>query len=172
MIVGVNLSFCRAGEGLEIWVEWVPGKDTFAEGFEPVTGGMATGHGLVGGTLKDISAEFHPTVAGPAGCMVSSAADLTRFFNLLHSGAIISAGSLKKMRSTYVHSLGGGNGYGLGLVVSQVDGETFYAHDGGVPGFSSSLIYWQAKNASVAVLLNAQEAKAGALVSGALKALP
>ena len=147
-------------------------KDTFAEGYETITGGMVKGYGLAGGkTLKEVTNDIHPTVPGPAGCMVSTVADLTLFFNLLHTGAIISKASLEKMRRTYNHKLDDNASYGLGLVISQSGGETFYCHDGGIDGFSSSTCYWDSRGTSVSVLFNASEASSGALISDAFKAL-
>lgn len=147
-------------------------KDTFAEGFETVTGGMVKGYGLAGGTtLKDVTNDLHPSVAGPAGCMVSTVSDLTLFFNKLHGGSILSAASLKKMQSTYKFKIDPANSYGLGLLISESGGQTFYCHDGSVDGFNSMACYWDGVGASVAVLFNATEAKAGSFLSEIFKAL-
>ena len=147
-------------------------KDTFVAGFEAVTGGMVKGYGLAGGkTLEDVTAEIHPSVVGPAGCMVSTVADLTRFFNLLQGGSILSAASLKKMQSTYKYKIDTSNSYGLGILISESGGQTFYCHNGSIDGFSSITCYWDSVGASVSVLFNATEAKAGAFISEAFKAL-
>lgn len=147
-------------------------KDTFAEGFETITGGMVKGYGLAGGAaLKDVTNHIHPTVPGAAGCMVSTVADLTRFFNLLNEGSIISKASLKKMRETYKVTISAGNSYGLGLAISESGGQTFYCHDGSIDGFSSFACYWTGVGGSVAILFNATEAKSGANISEAFKAL-
>jgi D-alanyl-D-alanine carboxypeptidase len=74
---------------------------------------------------------------GPAASLISTVADLNRFFGMLLSGKIVNQTSLSQMqRSTPVISFEGKTiDYGLGLHRMQVPGlGTFWGHDGSVWG--------------------------------------
>ena len=75
------------------------------------------------------------------------------------------------MRSTYKYKIDATNSYGLGLLISESGGQTFYCHDGSIDGFSSFACYWDSMDTSGAVLFNATEAKSGAFISEVFKAL-
>ena len=74
---------------------------------------------------------------GPAASLISTVADLNRFFGMLLSGKIVNQTSLAQMqRTTPVISFEGKTiDYGLGLHRMQVPGRgTFWGHDGSVWG--------------------------------------
>jgi D-alanyl-D-alanine carboxypeptidase len=74
---------------------------------------------------------------GPAASLISTVADLNRFFGLLLSGEIVNASSLAQMQRTVpVSSFEGKKiDYGLGLHKVEVPGHgTFWGHDGTVWG--------------------------------------
>ena len=74
---------------------------------------------------------------GPAASLISTVADLNRFFGLLLAGEIVSPSSLAQMQRTVpVISLEGKTiDYGLGLHTMEVPGHgTFWGHDGTVWG--------------------------------------
>jgi D-alanyl-D-alanine carboxypeptidase len=74
---------------------------------------------------------------GPAASLISTVADLNRFYGLLLAGAIVNGSSLAQMQRTVpVISLEGKQiDYGLGLHKMEVPGHgTFWGHDGTVWG--------------------------------------
>lgn len=74
---------------------------------------------------------------GPAASLISTVADLNRFFGRLLSGEIVDRSSLAQMQRTVpVISLEGKTiTYGLGLHKMEVSGHgTFWGHDGSVWG--------------------------------------
>lgn len=74
---------------------------------------------------------------GPAASLISTVADLNRFFGLLLAGEIVNASSLEQMQHTVaVISFEGKNiEYGLGLPRMEMAGHgTFWGHDGSVWG--------------------------------------
>ena len=99
--------------------------------------------------------------------MVSTAADLRKFFSLLHGGSILSAASLKKMREQYNEPVptsfapmyeglpataSGSQGLGLGIIENE--GETEYAHGGSLTGFQGYVSYDTGSVVYAAALIN------------------
>ncbi|MER5325933.1 serine hydrolase domain-containing protein [Streptosporangium roseum] len=80
---------------------------------------------------------FDMSFAGPAGSLVSTVADLNRFFGLLFAGEIVSPSSLAEMRRTVrvISQEGKIIDYGLGLYPMEMPGGgTFWGHGGTVWG--------------------------------------
>ncbi len=73
---------------------------------------------------------------GPAASLISTVADLNRFFGMLLAGKIVNQTSLTQMQRTVpVTSFEGKTiDYGLGLHRMKVPGGTFWGHDGSVWG--------------------------------------
>ncbi|MER5783146.1 serine hydrolase domain-containing protein [Streptomyces mobaraensis] len=74
---------------------------------------------------------------GPAGALISTVADLNRFYGLLLAGEIVSPSSLAEMRRTVpvVSQEGRTIAYGLGLHPMETPGQdTFWGHGGTVWG--------------------------------------
>ncbi|RMI28771.1 serine hydrolase domain-containing protein [Streptomyces triticirhizae] len=80
---------------------------------------------------------FDMSWVGPAAALVSTVADLNRFFALLTAGEIVAPSSLEQMRRTVpvVSQEGGLIDYGLGLHPTEAPGrDTFWGHGGTVWG--------------------------------------
>ncbi|MEU9701140.1 serine hydrolase domain-containing protein [Streptomyces sp. NPDC047981] len=80
---------------------------------------------------------FDMSWAGLAGSLISTVADLNRFYGLLLAGEIVSPSSLAQMRRTVpvVTQDGKTNDYGLGLYPMEAPGQaTFWGHGGTVWG--------------------------------------
>jgi D-alanyl-D-alanine carboxypeptidase len=77
---------------------------------------------------------------GPAGAIVSSTGDWSRFYTALMSGKLLPAAALAQMRTTVpiLPNQPDGPGYGLGIQTSKTPCGTFWGHDGGVPGYLST----------------------------------
>jgi D-alanyl-D-alanine carboxypeptidase len=90
------------------------------------------------GPLVDATA-FEPSLAGASGAMVSTPADLNRFWQELFSGRLLPGRMLAEMTTTVPAPVGGlggsGAAYGLGLMrVPLSCGGYVWGHDGGLIG--------------------------------------
>ncbi|QNA76638.1 beta-lactamase family protein [Streptomyces sp. So13.3] len=89
--------------------------------------------------LYDVT-EFNPSLAGSAGEMISTTADLNRFFSALLRGRLLPAHQLDEMLTTV--STGPDTPdlrYGLAMMSVRLPcGVTVWGHDGGIFGSSSS----------------------------------
>ncbi|WP_432491076.1 serine hydrolase domain-containing protein [Kineococcus gypseus] len=96
----------------------------------------AHGYARVGGQVVNVT-RLNPSVAGAAGELVSTTADLDRFFDALLDGRLLPPELLAEMKRTTAVS----PAYGLGLVVAPLVCGTstgvLYGHDGGIPGYLS-----------------------------------
>ncbi|MFI6168752.1 serine hydrolase domain-containing protein [Nocardia sp. NPDC051052] len=110
----------------------VPGDGTSIPGDHP-RGYLAQGNsGLV-----DLS-EVNPSVAGSAGGMISSAADLNEFLAALVNGDLLRPAELQEMMSTRPTGNSYHDAYGLGLQSTPLPcGGLYWGHDGGFPGFQT-----------------------------------
>jgi D-alanyl-D-alanine carboxypeptidase len=76
-----------------------------------------------------------PSKEFAAGDLISTTADLNRFFDALLSGKLTSQRSLAAMRDV-VNSTLPGQRYGLGLMETRLPcGKSVWGHDGGMAGF-------------------------------------
>ena len=87
------------------------------------------------------------TLAG-AGNLYSSAGDLIRWTEALHSGKVLSSASLTEMTTTFL------DGYGYGLEIDSQYGALDISHNGTVDGFFSCLDYIPQTKTTVVVLSN------------------
>jgi len=110
---------------------WLPGTSTrlpdpHAHGYLPdLSGGQAP--------PLDVT-ELNPSSGWAAGEVISTAADLDRFFAALLSGRMLPPAQLQEMTTLAPHA----RDYGLGLRQRTLPcGTTVYGHDGDAPGFST-----------------------------------
>ncbi|WP_079127110.1 serine hydrolase domain-containing protein [Streptomyces sp. TP-A0874] len=81
--------------------------------------------------------ELSPTIAGPAGEIISTAGDLNRFYRALLRGELLPEPQQRELLTT-VPTGQGSMRYGLGLSVERLScGVTVYGHGGGIHGSSS-----------------------------------
>lgn len=109
-------------------------RDTFSPGDSPFLGGPhAHGYMPVDGQLVDVT-ELNPTVAGAAGGLVSTPADLDRFLTALTGGKLLAPAQFAEMRQTLPDSYG----YGLGFMATTLPcGIVVWGHEGGINGYNS-----------------------------------
>ncbi|MFD8426589.1 serine hydrolase domain-containing protein [Streptomyces coelicoflavus] len=82
---------------------------------------------------------LNPSLAGSAGEMISSSADLNRFYSALLRGRLLPAKQLAEMTTTVPARPG--TAYGLGLIKRRLDcGVTVWGHSGGIHGSSSEAV--------------------------------
>ncbi|MBP5939604.1 serine hydrolase domain-containing protein [Streptomyces acidiscabies] len=102
------------------------------------------------GPTYDVT-ELNPSIAGSAGEMISTSADLTRFYSALLQGKLLPPAQLKEMKTVHPAS-----GYGLGIGGGTLScGVTVWGHDGGIHGSSSVALTTADGKHAVAFNLNA-----------------
>ncbi|MFY1676894.1 serine hydrolase domain-containing protein [Streptomyces sp. WMMC905] len=104
------------------------------------------------GRTHDVT-RLNPSIAGAAGEMISSSADLNRFYSALLGGRILPAEQLARMKS--VIEVRDGLGYGLGLTRTELScGVVVWGHGGGVHGSVSQAVTTEDGKHSLAYNLN------------------
>jgi len=88
------------------------------------------------------------SVPWAAGSIYSTTADLLRWERGLFGGKILNEASLTAMTTP------GKRNYGMGVEVSQIDGDRVVTHGGGIEGFNTYLSYVPARKITVVVLSN------------------
>ncbi|WP_370677220.1 serine hydrolase domain-containing protein [Pleomorphomonas sp. PLEO] len=120
---------------------------------------LAPGRGSAGVAplVTAIEKPMDPSWAGAAGPIVSTAADMTRFWAALLGGRLLPERTVREMARTLYPMYDPGTYYGLGLMVFDVaDGARslrWIGHAGGTPGASAVVAYSPADKAIVAVAL-------------------
>jgi D-alanyl-D-alanine carboxypeptidase len=105
------------------------------------------------GPTYDVT-ELNPRLAYGSGQMVSSSADLNRFYSALLGGRLLPPEQLKEMKTT-VPSSRDTSRYGLGLVDRKLScGVHVWGHDGGISGSNSDAVTTKDGRHSLAVNFN------------------
>ncbi|WP_010473878.1 serine hydrolase domain-containing protein [Streptomyces sudanensis] len=88
--------------------------------------------------IHDVT-ELNPSLAGSAGEMISSNADLQRFLRALLTGRLLPREQVREMTTTVpIDSVEPGAAYGLGLISRKLScGTTVWGHTGGIHGSAS-----------------------------------
>ncbi|MDT7796862.1 MAG: D-alanyl-D-alanine carboxypeptidase [Actinomycetota bacterium] len=114
-------------------------RDTYlpSRGDEKLPAPHAVGYVPIGGKLVDFS-DYDATIAWAAGGLVSTPADLDRFYGALLGGKLLRPAELAEMRRTVPADLGvPGARYGLGLGSIPLSCGEFWGHEGGIIGFTN-----------------------------------
>ncbi|MDX1762409.1 MAG: serine hydrolase domain-containing protein, partial [Christiangramia sp.] len=97
-----------------------------------------------------------------AGAMISTPADLNRFFTALFEGKVVKPASLEKMKEIKGE-------FGLGLYEIPLDEHVFYGHTGGIDGYNSVVGFLPGQGISIAFSFNARDMAPHAILTGAAK---
>lgn len=114
---------------------WPAGlRDTYLAGAFPYLQHPAMrGYETTGGSgLTDLTA-YNMTVSWTTGAIVSTAADVNRFYKALLTGELLPAAQLRQMQQTVPAFPG--FGYGLGLAGAELCGQQIWGHVGGAAGY-------------------------------------
>lgn len=96
-----------------------------------------TGYATVDGNVTD-QTRIEPSMPWTSGALVSTGADLNRFFTALLAGQVVPQTQLRQMLDGVDMGNGDGMSYGLGIGYSQLPcGAQFVGNVGGVPGFTA-----------------------------------
>jgi D-alanyl-D-alanine carboxypeptidase len=133
--------------------------DTFVAGSEDWRGGLVSGsfdtdNDGVTDSVGDGPWPSLETSEGPAGAIVSTAADVARFARALFEGDLLGPASLATMTEVGPHHLRH-YGYGLGVEIFKPNYETtVWGHGGSLPGYRSSMWYLPSDGTVIVVLTN------------------
>jgi len=94
-----------------------------------------------------LAPETDMSIPGGAGALVSTPADLDRFFEALFGGKLVAASSLATMQTLR-------DGYGRALFATAVGPQKSYGHNGSIDGFHSAAGYFPDGQLAVAVCSN------------------
>ncbi|WP_370961399.1 serine hydrolase domain-containing protein [Amycolatopsis sp. cg9] len=114
-------------------------RDTYLprRGDEELPAPHAVGYVPIGGEPADFS-DYETTMAWAAGGLVSTPADLDRFYGALFGGQLLRPAQLAEMRRTVPAELGvPGARYGLGVGRIPLSCGEFWGHEGGILGFTN-----------------------------------
>jgi D-alanyl-D-alanine carboxypeptidase len=121
------------------------------------------------GSAEDFTALLPPiafrTAAGPAGAILTTAAELAAFTRALVNGALHSKATAAEMRRWVPRP--DGNQHGLGVLRIELDGTELIGHRGNAAGYSAAAWHAPEKDITVVVLTN-EHARSVAPVVGAL----
>lgn len=106
------------------------------------------------GKPVDVTA-WSPSWAWAAGALVSTAADLARFYGALLGGEVLQPAQLQEMKTTVaIPGAPSGFAYGLGLGADLSDCGRAFGHTGGVPGYTSIAYSSEDGSHQAVVLIN------------------
>ncbi|HYM86494.1 MAG TPA: serine hydrolase, partial [Pseudoxanthomonas sp.] len=125
--------------------------------------GHVTGYARVGEQWA-LAQYLSMTQPHAAGALVSTLDDLNKWNRALHRGKVLKADSYRAMTTPTGKAVD--SGYGYGITAGTLRGEPVLQHGGGIPGFSSYLLYLPASDTTVAVLYNADSGGPGMLGTG------
>jgi D-alanyl-D-alanine carboxypeptidase len=119
---------------LGLWDTYFPGTSPYIRG--PHMAGYVM---AADGSLRDLTV-FSPTSGWAAGEMISTAADVNRFYRALLTGRLLNRALLAQMQTTVVVVPGQPDaaGWGLGILWLATPCGRVWGHTGGVVGYSTS----------------------------------
>jgi D-alanyl-D-alanine carboxypeptidase len=113
--------------------------------------GMASGYGADASGTRP-ARYLSMTQPHAAGALVSTVDDLHRWNRALHGGGFLSPALYQKMVTP--EGVAMKEAYGFGIIRKTLHGAQRLSHGGGIPGFSSLLLYLPEQEISVVVLQN------------------
>lgn len=143
----------RVFEPLELRRTSLPSAPTLAAPY--ARGYLPPGNGLVAtprGRPADVTA-WSPSWAWAAGALVSTAADLGRFYSALLGGELLAPAQLSALKTTVPVS-GGPDQYGLGLMHTPLTCARAWGHGGAVPGYTALAFSSEDASHQAIVLVN------------------
>ncbi|NUQ75082.1 MAG: beta-lactamase family protein [Polyangiaceae bacterium] len=137
----------------------------------------ARGYVAMNGEMLDTT-DVDPSMAGASGghALISTAADLARFFERLQAGALFDRSETLAAMLAFQPAVDdgdvGGNliGYGLGVMQLDMDGEKILGHLGGTAGYQGFMLYLPSTERYVSGFINVM-GDPGALITPAVSRL-
>lgn len=126
--------------------------------------GRAAGHQYRDGALRSVGRIDHGWSSGAAS-FCSTAGDLVRWAEALHSGRVASGAAYQEMLRPGRLNAGFSTRFGAGVMLDSLGGHPALRHGGSLPGFRSELVYYPDDSLAIAVLLNSNGPQSPAAVA-------
>lgn len=127
--------------------------ESFAHSSNKVKTGMAEGYDFRNGSFY--TPEFvHPRQPFAAGNLVSTTADLRKWYRGLFSGKLIKPGTLEKALSHYTLNDSTKTAYGYGWFLDTIQGLQLVSHGSTYPGYTAEVWYFPKTQVLVTALSN------------------
>jgi len=117
---------------------------------------LAHGYSKDGEQYRE-SRRVHMSVAGAAGGLVGSVADMAKWAQALHHGKVLSPALYKEMTSPARLTTGKTETYGMGFRLRQIRGRAAFVHGGAGKGIDTDSVYIPADDIFVAVFSNTDD---------------
>lgn len=116
---------------------------------------MAVGYRVVGSNAVP-APRFHgwENAAVADGGIVSNAADVLHWDQALFGGKLISSSDLVEMTTPGTLADGSSTGYGYGIAIEHLHGETVMSHNGGMLGYSAYNAFYPKTRQAIVILEN------------------
>lgn len=108
-------------------------------------------------TLEDGKFVFNPKMEWCGGGFLSTSADLAKWAHVYFSGSVIDGDYVDLLANDAVdcgRMLGRNSKYGLGVIVRESNLGQSLGHDGGFPGYTSTMCYYQDKKIAASLMVN------------------
>ncbi|QRO01871.1 beta-lactamase family protein [Archangium violaceum] len=138
-------------------------KNTGLDGLEPLPALTVRGYirpSPESTTWMDYTDVLHPSAAGSAGALASTADEVSAFYQALLGGSLLPPQQREEMRQWVSLQSPEYPAYGLALAKLPTPAGELHCHDGNIPGFSALAGYLPERKAAVAVLINKEDANA------------
>lgn len=149
-------------------------RSTFFATEPPIPPPYAHGYLFTGGPPVDVT-ELHPSYAGAAGAVVSTARDTARFYRALFTGRLVRPDLVAAMQTLTTpgayETPPGFVGYGLGLFGVQTRCGTRWGHEGGIAGYVTSAFSTKRARRQFVIFTNAYTEEGTVGDEAALRAL-
>lgn len=97
---------------------------------------------------------FHMSIPNAAGALISTANDMAKWQEALHTGQVLQRRMYQQMISPMTLTDGEVSDYGFGLGISEIQGVRSYEHSGGIPGYATYALYVPEARVNVVVYTN------------------
>jgi len=130
---------------------------TYFDGYEEAVPGLVRGYDKSDAGYLDVTWTVDPSLAWTAGGLVSTTADITKFYADLLDGKVRAPAELQEMMGWVDTMAPGLPKYGLGIAEHEFDGRLAVGHDGAIWGFASASFHFTDPEATVSVLINLED---------------
>ncbi|HEX7600111.1 MAG TPA: serine hydrolase domain-containing protein, partial [Polyangiaceae bacterium] len=130
---------------------------------------QANGH-LAGPSGLAPARHVGPRTPYSAGGLCSTGSDVLRFWSALSAGRLVRPDTYAAMKRSPPLPDGTPTGYGLGLGLGSLEGTPHVGHNGGIAGFSTAMLRFDADDLTVVVLTNTEEVSVTSLVKRVARA--
>lgn len=132
------------------------GLKSLAYADTPAGGERAQGYSRIAGTFQPPKG-VHISVAGAAGALVISPADLANWSDALHHGRVVRPDLYAEMGKPALLNSGKTENYGFGFRLRQIRGRAALVHGGAGRGLDTDAVYIPSEDLFVAVFANTDD---------------